>query len=99
MPATDDVPEIARMAAYALGIGCFLTMRRRGFWPAAAAALVAAAGLMLLAYAVLAWGPPAIFALAMLYLGLFAILQILPLLAILAVLHGALLWWARRRAA
>jgi hypothetical protein len=99
MPATDDVPEIARMAAYALGIGCFLTMRGRGFWPAAAAAFVAATGLLLLACAVLAWGPPAIFALAMLYLGILAVLQMLPLLAILAALHGALLWWTRRRTA
>jgi hypothetical protein len=94
----DDMPELARAAGYLIGIAAFLALRRRGFLAAASIAFGVALAVLLLAYAVLALGPPAVFALAMLYLGILAVAQMLPLLLILGLLHGALVWWARRTA-
>jgi hypothetical protein len=94
----DDVPELARAAGYLLGIGVFLALRHHGFLAAGSIAFGAALAVLLLAYAVLVQGPPAVFALAMLYLGILGVAQMLPLLLILALLHGALAWWMRRRA-
>jgi hypothetical protein len=95
----EEFPDIALAASYAACIGAFLALRgRHGFWAAYALGFAAAFALLLLAYAVLVWGPPAIVLFAMLYMAIFAVLRLTPLLILMPLLHGALLWRARRAA-
>jgi hypothetical protein len=92
-----EAQDYAMLAAHLAGAGVFLALRRaRGFWAAYALGFAAALVLLLGFYIVLMWGPPAIVAFVLLYMGLIATMQLLPLLLLLPLLHGALLWRARR---
>jgi len=94
-----EAQDYAMLAANFAGAAAFLTLRRaQGFWAAYALAYAAALAILLGFYVVLMWGPPAVVAFVLLYMGLIATMQLLPLLILLPLLHGALLWRARRAA-
>lgn len=93
-----EAAELALTASYLAGAGGFVALRgRHGFWHASMLGFAAAFALLVAAYGALAWGPAPIVLLALLYLGIIAAVQLLPLLLLLPLLHVALRWHARHR--
>lgn len=94
-----DHVEAITLAGYVAGVLVFLWLRPRGFAPAYVGGFAAALAVNGLIFATALAVPPLVFLWLMFYLLLFAAFRLSGLLLILPLLHLALGWLARRRAA